>query len=121
MADELTMRELANLFEHKLSDTRDDIIDLKIRLDTALAQQREQFAHYVLSAVYEADKRTAAALNKASEKRMEQIERQNETHRADMAGHHRTNRLLFWTVGASILGSLVMVVATLLISKGGTH
>lgn len=112
MADELTMRELANLFEHKLADARDDIVDLKVRLDTALAQQREQFERYVLSAVYEADKRTAAALERAQDERIRRVEYEAETDRQTARTNEhaskQTARVAIFTALGTFLAALAL-------------
>ncbi len=101
MADEPTMRELAALLEHKLSDTREDILDLKMRLDVALTQQREQFSLYVLSAVYEADKRTVAVAADAAAERLAKIEQQLETAR-------QNSRMAILTAVGAFLGAVAL-------------
>ncbi|MDB5910994.1 MAG: hypothetical protein JWP34_5111 [Massilia sp.] len=129
-ADELSMRELANLFELKLGATRDDIVDLKVRLDTALAQQREQFERYVLAAVYEADKRTAQAVERAQDERIrrqdelikrveEEAESDRKTARAAEAAAKQTSRMAILTAIGTFLAALTLEALNTWLKTGG--
>lgn len=124
------IRELATLFETKLIGTREDIVDLKSRIEANAHLQREQWKEFVLLREYEADKRTATAQREATDQRLTHLESQHEAHKAhteaqyeshrqELASHHRQNRVLFWTVAAAILGAIATVVTSVLTVKGG--
>lgn len=103
----------------RIADLRAQNTDLKAQNARDLQTIVERLERYVLQAVYEADKRTAEALNQAIDKRMAHVEAKAEAQQQEIAGHHRTNRLLFWTVAAAVLGGLATVITTVLMVKGG--
>lgn len=114
MADEPTPSELARLIERNHRETSADIAELKAQSsrDTQTLQALQQ--QYLLVKVYEADQRTQTALHEAFSHRLESLEEKHEA-------HQRTNRLLFWTVAATVLGAVITVVLTVVLTKGGGH
>lgn len=127
MADEQpTLWEVRRTLERNHHETSADIADLKAQNARDLTTIVERLERYVLQAVYEADKRAAEISHQATLERIARVEAQNESQhkemasqRDEMAGHHRMNRLLFWTVGGGILASIVTVVLTVLLTRGG--
>lgn len=112
MSDEPTPSELARLIERNHRETSSDILDLKTQVGRDVQALFGQMAQYVLTAVYEADKRATEIARKALEDKVERVEE-------ELTSTRRGNRTAFWAAVGAIIAAMAGAALAYMFAKGG--